>query len=119
MERNGKIDPAEASPDATQETARHMVVPDPAGLLKAKIQIAVNRLMATYLTNLEEVADEHDEAMGRLIDTLPDASKASVYLADHFTDVRFEAIRRHVLRAGNDQYRELCELIDFLRIQSN
>lgn len=91
-------------------------IQDPSGLLKAKIQMAVNRLMATYLSNLEEVADEHDEAMGKLMDTLPDEHRASVHLADHFTDTRFEAIRRHVLKAGNDQYRELSELVDFLRL---
>jgi len=94
-------------------------VPDPATFLKAKIHISINRIMATYLSNLEELADEHDEAMGKLIDTLPPEHKAKVALANVYGEARFDAIRKHVLFAGNSQTRELNEVVEFLRIKGD
>ncbi len=93
---------------------QHVELPDVNTLLKFKARQAINRVMATYLSNLEEVADEHDESMGKLIDALPDALKAHVALADHFGESRFEAIRKHVLKAGNDALRELEDQIDVM-----
>lgn len=96
-------------------TARqHIIVPDPAELLKTKVTLAVNRVMANYLGNLEQLADEHEEAMAKLIDALPEDEKAKVYLADIFGETRFEANRRAVLKTGNDARREIFEMIDFL-----
>ena len=80
--------------------------------------MAVNRIMATYLGQLEQLADEHDEAMGKLVDVLPVEHKASVHLADIYGDARFEAIRKAVLNAGNAQRRELEETVDFLRLDA-
>lgn len=91
-------------------------IPDAATMLKAKVHMAINRIMAAYLSDLEQLGDEHDEAMGKLMDTLPDELKANVRLADIYGDARFEAIRRHVLKTGNDQNRELQELVDNLRL---
>ena len=89
---------------------------DPDG---AKIDIVVFRIMATYLGNLEQLADEHDEAMGKLMDALPAEHKASVHLADIYGEARFDAIRRHVLKAGNDGRRELEETVQFLRLEGH
>lgn len=97
-------------------THASVTLPDAPTLLKAKIKMAINRLMATYLSNLEELADEHDEAMGKLIDALPVEHKASVRLADIYGEARFAAIRKHVLKAGNNEERDLSELIEFLRL---
>lgn len=97
-------------------THQHISLPSPPDLLKAKIQMAVNRLMATYLGNLEELADEHDEAMGKLMDALPIELRVNVHLADVYGEARFDAIRRHVLKTGNEQKRELFELVDYLRL---
>ncbi len=96
-----------------------LTLPSPAILLKAKARTTINRVMATYLSNLEEVADQHDESMGRLIDALPAAERAKVHLADHFGETRFEAIRKHVLKAGNDSLRELEDQIDVILAMSH
>lgn len=93
-----------------------LTLPDAATLIKAKALLATNRMMATYLTILEEIVDEHDEAMGKLMDALPPEHKANVVLADHLGDARLEAIRRRVLKVGNDARRELDETVDNLRI---
>lgn len=104
-----------ATPQAGQQ---HITLPSTSTLLKAKIRMAVNRVMATYLGNLEELADEHDEAMGKLIDALPEAERAKVKLADVYGEARFEAIRRHVLRCGNGELRELEEQCDVFLAQA-
>jgi hypothetical protein len=91
-------------------------VPSNADLLRAKTRLAITRVFKTYLDLLEQVAEEHDEAMGKLIDALPPEHKASVYLADHFGEARFAAIRRRVLETGNDSIREVHEMIDALRL---
>lgn len=91
-------------------------VPSNADLLRAKTRLAITRVFKTYLDLLEQIADEHDESMGKLIDALPPEHKASVHLADHFGDARFAAIRRKVLETGNDAMRELHEMIDGLRL---
>lgn len=91
-------------------------LPDASALLKTKIHLALNRVMAVYLSHLEQLADEHDEAMRKLMDTLPEAERAKVHLADIYGDARFDAIRRFVLKAGNDADRDLSEAVDFLRL---
>lgn len=91
-------------------------VPSNAELLRAKTRLAITRVFKTYLDLLEQIADEHDESMGKLIDALPPEHRASVHLADHFGDARFAAIRRKVLETGNDAVRELHEMIDGLRL---
>jgi len=113
---NGSQDSGRLDASLAQHGAR-VVVPDAASFLKAKIHIAINRLMATYLGNLEELADEHDEAMRKLMDALPAELREKVVLAAIFGTKRFDAIRKHVLTAGNGQIRELNETVEFLRLQ--
>jgi hypothetical protein len=109
-------------PDGTNahspQAATGFTLPDPATFLKAKIRLAINRLMATYLSNWEETADQHDEAMGRLMDSLPPEHKGSMVLADSFGEVRWDAVRKHVLKVGNEGIRELEETVDALRLHS-
>ncbi len=99
-----------------QVAGQRVSVPDASSLLKAKIDMALKRVMWAYLTNLEMVSDEHDEAMGKLMDVLPPDLRAHVHLADHFGDARFDAIRSQVLKVGNDAIRELHEHVDVLRL---
>jgi hypothetical protein len=93
-------------------------LPDPATLLKAKITLAINRLMATYLSSWEDTADQHDESMGKLMDSLPAEHKGSMVLADSFGEARWDAVRRHVLKTGNEGIRELHETIDALHLHA-
>ncbi len=99
---------------ACRPPRQHIELPDTGTLLKFKARQAINRVMATYLGSLEEVSDEHDEAMRKLIDALPESLRVHVMLADHFGEARFEAIRKHVLKAGNDALREWEDQTDVL-----
>lgn len=105
----------QAAPPPHAATPR-VNLPDPGALLKTKIHLALNRVMAIYLGHLEQLADEHDEAMRKLMDVLPESERAKVHLADIYGEARFDAIRRYVLKAGNDADRDLGEAVDFLRL---
>lgn len=115
MDMDSDCSAAKATPPPRAANPR-VSLPDQSALLKTKIHLALNRVMAMYLSHLEQLGDEHDEAMGKLIDALPEAERAKVHLADIYGQVRFDAIRRYVLKAGNDACRELEEAVDFLRL---
>ena len=72
--------------------------------------------MKNYLTLLEELADEHDESMGKVHDSLPPQYRPLIVVADHFGDARFNVIRKRVLDLGNDSIRELEDAINNLRL---
>ncbi len=91
-------------------------LPTNADFLRAKTRLAITRVFKTYLDLLEQVADEHDEAMGKLMDALPPEHRALVYLADHFGETRFNAIRTKILGVGNEAIRSLDEDISNLRL---
>lgn len=93
-------------------------LPSNAELLRAKTRLVITCVFKTYLDLLEQIADEHDEAMGKLIDALPPEHKASVHLADHFGEARFNAIRRKVLETGNNSIREINDMIDGLHLDN-
>lgn len=92
-------------------------VPTPAALLKTKILLATNRTIATNLSILEELADEHDVAMTKLRNKLPASYRDYVDLADHFTENKFELLRNRILRTANDARRELEEVVENLRLE--
>ncbi len=88
----------------------------PAVMLRAKTLQAINRVIATNLSILEDLANEHDAAMAKLRDALPPDYRPYVDLADHFTDVKFETLRGRILRACNDANREIQETAKTLRL---
>ncbi len=92
-----------------------VTLPAPAALLRAKVLQATNRVIATNLSILEDLANEHDAAMQKLREALPPELKSYVDLADHFTDVKFETLRGRILRACNDARREIEETTASLR----
>lgn len=57
----------------------------------------------------EQLAEEHDEAMGKLEGELPEQYRPYVVLADHYTEEKGDRIRRAVLARGNDCKRALRE----------
>lgn len=99
-------------------SSQQVSLPSHSDMLKAKTRLAITRVFKSYLTILEDLAEEHDEAMGALHDALPSEQKAMVVLANHFTDTKMDTIRRRVLSTGNDAIRELEELVDSLRLDS-
>lgn len=103
-------------PVNSQETAAPAGLTLPPGndLLKAKVHVGITRLFKTYLYEFEAMIDEHDSAMVKLRDALPDEFKSYVNLADYVTDEKIATTRNNVLRVGNETIRDLIEMIDFL-----
>ncbi len=88
-------------------------IPDNATMLKAQTRLAITRLFKGYLIMLEDLATEHDDAMGKLEDNLPPQYKQFVELADYWSDAKMDNLRRKVLSTGNDVIRGIEEAIDF------
>jgi len=91
-----------------------LTLPSNRDLLKAKFQMGTNRLMRVYLDEFEALLDEHDEAMSKLHEALPEQYKSYVSLADYVTEEKVAVMRANVLRAGNDMIRDVSDLIDLL-----
>lgn len=86
----------------------------PAGIIKTKALLATNRTIATSLSILEEVADEHEIAMNKLRDALPPEFKRCVDLAEFMSEYRFDSLRTRIIKTANDGRREIEETIDAL-----
>ena len=84
--------------------------------LNQSVQYAVSRqvitLMKEYLAIMEQLAEEHDEALDKLCAALPPEYHAYVNLADHFTEEKEGRIRKAVLGRGNDCKRAILEELD-------
>lgn len=76
-------------------------------ILAFQVKRNVTRLFKAFLSILEREKDQHDEAMEKLRDALPDNLKEYVNLADNFTDAKADALRKEVLEKGNDCIRDL------------
>ena len=59
-------------------------------------------LFKECLMIVEQLAEEHDEAMEKLYAALPPEYREYVNLADHFTEEKYDRIRRAILQRGND-----------------
>jgi hypothetical protein len=92
-------------------------LPSNGEFLKFKIRQMVTRQFKGYLDILELLVDDHDEAMGKLMDSLPVQYKVNVKLADYLPNHRLEDYRQRILDVGNDVIRDLEETIDNLRIE--
>ena len=84
--------------------------------LNAHVKYTCGRFVVTlfkeYLDIVAQLADEHDEAMTKMQDALPEPYKAYVDLADHFTEEKGERIRKAVLARGNDCRRAIEAELD-------
>jgi len=74
--------------------------------LNAHVQYTCGRHVVTLfkecLDIMVQLAEEHDEAMGKLYEALPPQYQPYVALADHFTEEKEARIRRAILARGND-----------------
>ena len=61
---------------------------------------------------VEQLAEEHDESMEKLYQALPPEYKDYVNLADHFTEEKYDRIRRAILQRGNDCKRAVNEELE-------
>lgn len=77
----------------------------------------VTNLFKTFLIAMEDLAEDHDEALGKLEAALPPELKGYVALADYLTEERAERLRSKILDAGNGAWRELEEQLNHYDIR--
>ncbi len=80
--------------------------------LRASCKLTVERhivnLFKECLMIVEQLEEEHDEALEKLYSALPETYREYVRLADHFTEEKADRIRRAILARGNDCRRAVC-----------
>lgn len=84
---------------------------DPKEVLRFQLDRNVRLLFRGYLMALEDLAREHDEALGKLDKALPDQYRPYVELADYLTPEKGQQMRKRVLDFGNDTLRSIEELL--------
>ncbi len=86
-------------------------------ILKFQVKRNITVLFKQFLIVLEDLADEHDIALDKLIEKLPPEYKDFVDLADYFGEEKSELLRKKVLTMGNDTYRNIEEIINNFDIE--
>ncbi len=67
----------------------------------------ITNLFKRFLFIVSRIADEHDIALDKLVDALPEQYKTYVDLADHLSDEDRELVRKEILDTGNDTIRQM------------
>ncbi len=84
--------------------------------LRASCKLTVERhivnLFKECLMIMEQLEEEHDEALEKLYSALPETYRQYVTLADHFTEEKADRIRRAILQRGNDAKRAVASELD-------
>lgn len=65
---------------------------------------------------IEELKEQHDIAINKLIECLPLQYKDFVKLADYYDEEQFQILRRKILASGNDCKRQFETLIENFEI---
>lgn len=86
-------------------------------VLRFQQQRIITALFRGQLELFEELAQEHDIALDKLVRALPTEQQKLVELADYLTPERAEILRKRILDRGNDAWRELNRVIDNFNIQ--
>jgi hypothetical protein len=90
---------------------------DAKAVLAFQIERTIVTLFKQYLDILHELGLEHDEALSKLYDNLPEQYKQYVELADYLSDNKRDVLRKKVLTMGNDAKRHLGELLNQFDIE--
>ncbi len=91
--------------------------PAPAeAVLRFQQERIVKNLFKEFLSVLEELAHEHDEALDKMEKALPSEHKHFVGLADCLTPEKGDRLRKRVLDRGNDALRSLHEIVNGFEI---
>lgn len=85
-------------------------------VLRFQHERIVKNLFKRFLVMLEDLGRDHDAALGKLHDALPEQYKPFVDLADYLDEAKAEILRSKVLGAGNDALRELGSVTDQFEI---
>lgn len=84
---------------------------DPKDVLHFQLDRNVRLLFREQLMLLEDLGKEHDLALDKLNDNLPEEYRKYVDLADYLTPERGQQLRKRVLDRGNDVLRNFEELL--------
>lgn len=91
--------------------------PDAGEVLRFQLHRSITILFKNYLIMLEDLGIEHDTALNKLYDALPQEYKVYVDLADYLDEDKGKALRSKVLGAGNDALRNVDELLKQFEIE--
>lgn len=72
----------------------------------------VTNLFKEFLGILQDLGDEHEEALDKLENALPQEYHQYISLADHFTDEKGQRLRSEVLRRGNNCSRAIIDELE-------
>lgn len=90
--------------------------PEPKDVLRFQIQRNITNLFKFELQLLEDLKQEHVEAMDKLKVALSPEQAKYVDLANYFTDKRFQQMRKRILDKGNDTIAEIDENVTHFEI---
>lgn len=94
----------------------HTHTADAKEVLRFQQHRIITLLFREHLMLLEDIANEHDIALDKLIAILPEDHKNDVDLADYLTPERSKQLRKRVLDRGNDTLRALDEILESFNI---
>lgn len=78
-------------------------------IIKFQANRIVTNFMKSMLVMIEDLAEDHDIALCKLQENLPNEYKKYVNLADYFTEDKFRNLRGKILTNGNNAIREIEE----------
>lgn len=93
------------------------ILDDASDVLRFQHERITKNLFKKFLVILEDVESEHNTALGKLYNSLPEAYKPFVELADYLDEDKVKALRKKVLDSGGDACRELDALVDQFNIK--
>jgi hypothetical protein len=85
--------------------------------LRFQVKRAVTTLFKQYLILLEELGENHDEAMARFDENLPEEYRKYINLADYLNQDQSDRLRKKVLDIGNETIRNLEEVVNRLDVR--
>lgn len=89
---------------------------DPKEVLRFQQHRVITLLFRHFLTLLEDLGLEHDEALAKLAAALPPEYHSFLDLADYLTPEKGQRLRKKVLDSGNDTLRSLDDVLESFTI---
>lgn len=85
-------------------------------VLRFQVHRLITHLFKSLLCVIEDLGEDHDKALRKLHEALPDQYRSLVTLADHFDEAKGKQLRSRILDAGNDCLRDVDAQIQFYDI---
>lgn len=86
-------------------------------VLRFQIHRQITNLSRNFLIVLEDLGMDHDTAMKKLHENLPEEYKNYVELADYFDETKYKNVRKKVLDGCGDSIRNLDETLKQFEIK--